>query len=139
MIVLGGSSHLDPWLITMVIVSPLSEVIPFPNGLGSMAKINGGDPITTYPSPGMILQVVCVQTNLLAFICCFLEFMCWQTRPTSAPPVGKTPKQVVNRIRESGPQNSRRIQVEEFHSNFAQNDIHQITTNQPQQKHLKKP
>ena len=44
------------WLITMVIVSPLSGVVPLPNGR-TLRLINGGDPFTTYVRPGMILQV----------------------------------------------------------------------------------
>ena len=42
----------------MVVVSPqdLGLWDPFQNHL-FMAEIHGGDPITTYPSPGMILQV----------------------------------------------------------------------------------
>ena len=41
---------------------PNSRLRPFPNASPAFAtaggrRINGGDPITTYPSPGMILQV----------------------------------------------------------------------------------
>ena len=41
---LGGSSMICKWLITMVIVSPLSRVVgPLPNGR-TLWLINGGDP-----------------------------------------------------------------------------------------------
>ena len=51
--VLGGSSQdLDTWLITMVIVSPLSGVIPLPNGLNGLQMV-----VTNYLLSGMILQV----------------------------------------------------------------------------------
>ena len=49
------------WLITMVIVSPLSRVIPLPNGRTPWL-INGGDP--NHLLTGMILQVAYVQTNV---------------------------------------------------------------------------
>ena len=38
---------------------------PFPRWPNSMAEINGGDPITTYPSPGMILQVAHASSVIL--------------------------------------------------------------------------
>ena len=41
-----GSQWMVQWLITMVIVSPLPRVAPFPNGLFMAYK--WGDPITTY-------------------------------------------------------------------------------------------
>ena len=56
---LGASSQdLDTWLMTIVILSPPKDRVvgPLPNGYEN-AKENGGDPITTYPSQGMILQV----------------------------------------------------------------------------------
>ena len=52
------------WLITMVIVSPLSRVVgPLINGL-FMAEINGGDPITTYIHWEPILQVVVLLSTI---------------------------------------------------------------------------
>ena len=45
----------------MVIVSPLSRVVPLPKCPKWL--INGGDRITTEPSPGMILQVAVAGAN----------------------------------------------------------------------------
>ena len=46
------------------LLSPKDRVVgPFPNRL-SMANTWGGDPMTTYPSPGMILQVEAKQRPL---------------------------------------------------------------------------
>lgn len=45
------------WLMPMVSIRPLRTVVPLPNGLLSMAILNGGPILTTYVLPGMILQV----------------------------------------------------------------------------------
>ena len=53
---LGGSSHdLDTCLITMVIISPLTGMVPLPNGR-TLCLINGG--VTNNLLTGMILQVL---------------------------------------------------------------------------------